>query len=158
MNVLNENGYVDSNYYYILLQKIFGIANELNNYNIKILLHKIPSHRNIRENNIADVLAKNTAKIAQDCKYRKSDCFHYNLYWNPITIDQNKDLIWLRKIHRQEREKAWEKRQSDWFEFNMNDNIYKGTMIIQKLICKNNKISKATNKMRNDLRYLKMFE
>ena len=74
------------------------MANNLEKYNVKINIIKIPSHIGIQGNIMADSLAKQAAAIAHNCKCKLDNIIEYNTFFNPINVDIQKDLILLNRI------------------------------------------------------------
>ena len=97
INHLEINGYQQFQYCYELIDQMNKMANELNEYNVHINIIKVPSHKGILGNEIADELAKNAAEIANNCKYGFDNTIRYNTFLNPINVDISKDLILLKK-------------------------------------------------------------
>ena len=98
-NLFKITGFAKLDYYYQLLQKIFkkinGIHKIANGMKIKII--KIKSHSNIEGNEIADIIAKKGADLANEAKYKKN-ALKYNTFNNPIIVDNNKYNSILKKM------------------------------------------------------------
>ena len=149
-DVMSINGYPEFDYYYNLLNDIFGLSNILSNYNVNIELVKIPSHSGINGNRMADRFANKAASISRDCKFNNGDFVNYNLYYNPINVDISKDLIKLRKWQKQQRRSKWILRHDRWLSWNLDDKIFTGDMIFHKMIINDGKIFKFENAMRDN--------
>ena len=134
LDQLDIGGYPQYQYYYQLINQIFKLLNHLNYYNVNVNFIKIPSHVGIKGNQIADVLAKQAAIVAHNCKYKLDDIIEYNTYYNPINVDISKDLIWLNKYYKNKRKDEWLKRQADWKKNNLKENLYIGDMIMQRFM------------------------
>ena len=126
---LDIGWYPDYQYYYRVIDQIYELVNELNNFNVKINIIKIPSHIGIRGNTIADTLAKQAAIIAHNCKYKLDDIMYYNTYLNPINVDISKDLIYLNKWYKQHRKNEWIQRQHNWKNGKLIKHQYIGNML-----------------------------
>ena len=162
LDQLNIDGYPQFQYYYQIINQIYKLLNQLKNYNVHINIIKVSSHIGIKGNQIADILAKQAAIIAYNCKYRFDDIIDYNTYFNPINVDISKDLIYLNKFYKKRRKEEWLQRQLDWKADNLEENQYCGDMIMQKFMVTydGNKynVRNRNKKMRNQLKYLKQFE
>ena len=162
INHLNINGYPQYQYYYELINQMNKMASDLNHYNVHINLIKIPSHKGIFGNEIADELAKSAADIANNCKYGLDDTIKYNTFLNPINVDIAKDLILLKKWYKSERRNKWIERQDNWKNNNIDKDFYIGGMIMQRYMVHSDgtqlKIRKFDKSLRNQLKYLSKFE
>ena len=133
------------------------MANHLNNYNVSINSIKISSHVGIKGNQIADILAKQAAVVAYNCKYKLDDIIDYNTYFNPINVDISKYLIWLNKYYRNKRKTEWLRRQTNWKKNKLKENLYAGDMLMQRfMVMFDGNIYNVRNKnkqMRNQLNF-----
>ena len=162
MNILSMSGYPKSNYVYKLINQINYLAWKLKKYNVCIRLIKIPSHKGIFGNQVADNLAKQAAAIAYNCKYRLDDKIYYNTYWNPVIVDISKDLILYRKYVKYKRKNYWLNKNTNWMNYQLNSNFYTGNMIFHKYIVSHcNGSYSVRNKskiLKNENKYLKRYE
>ena len=158
---LDMNGYPQYQYYYELINQIFYLSNQLNQLNVFINIIKIPSHMGINGNEIVDALAKQAAIIAHNCKYKFDNIITFNTFYNPINVDISKDLIFLKKWYKKQREQNWLERQHEW-KNQMLEDQYIGNMIMQRyMVFQNNyqyKVRKFSNNLRNQLKHLSQFE
>ena len=109
---------------------------------------------------MADKLANKAADIAKLCKRRLSEEIHYNLFWNPINVDISKDLIWLRKKHKQNRIDEWKLRHNEWLNGSMDTDTYMGERLMHNLFVEDNgnKICNNNNKMKEEFKFLNPYE
>ena len=162
LDQLDINGYPQYQYYYQIINQMFKIINRLNKFNIDINIIKVSSHIGIHGNRMADILAKQAATVAHNCKYRLDDIIEFSTYFNPINVDISKNLIWLNKFYKMKRKRSWLKRQSNWKKNNLKSNQYVGNMIMQQFMVSNDGskycVRNMDKQMRNQLKYLKQFE
>ena len=141
---------------------MFKIINQLNEFNIEINLIKVPSHIGIHGNRMADILAKQAATIAFNCKYKMDNIIDFSTYFNPINVDISKDLIWLNKFYKKKREDMWIKRQSNWKKGKLKSNQYIGNTLMQQFMVSydgnNYRVRNLNKKFRNQLKHLKQYE
>ena len=114
INLFSIDGYTKINYYYILMNKILKLINEINVIsNIKIQIMKVKSHTGIMGNEIVDGIAKHAAKIAEICKnerYEKEKEYpklHYSTINNSISVDDQILIDKLNKYNNINNEKDW---------------------------------------------------
>ena len=106
--------------------------------NIKIKIIKIKSHSNIEGNEIVDIIAKKGADIAVEAKNKKNK-LDYNIFNNPIIVDNNKYNNILKKMIEKEKMEEW-KQYKDKMN-NDNDAFYHENIYYQLLKYGNNEMN-----------------
>ena len=155
--MLSIDGYPKYDYYYKLMERIINLINLLDNYNINLNIIKIRSHQNIDGNEEADRLAKIASQQAKDAKFNKKNNW-YNLYYNPIMVDNTKLNKLLNDKYKNIHRKEWKDRLEIWKDedtkiFKNNTQLFDNIMFYGPNI-----IASRTNKLKNELKYLKPIE
>ena len=158
INLFSISGYPQDKYYWDIINICLKLVNQFNKNNITINLIKVPAHKDIIGNNIADEQAKIASSISKEAIKNKDNIIIFEK--TPAIVDNTIMMERLNQLENKQKEKALllRKQKVDNGIFDPTTEIKSNNLLLKSLFVRDsnyNKINKFAGKcLLNDMRGL----